>query len=255
MTLWCNKKLRQLCVALCLCLGFTSGAHSSPVIADLSAYHVDIDSSFRGTRLFLFGARNDPGRLYIVLRGPNQTYTVRKKERMLGIWLVGQQVTFENVPQLYTVIGAKNNFDPAIQPYLAALNIGFDHIPMLTKNTVDEKTRLEFSQALADIKRKQKLYAEQSESLRTLGQTLFKANLDFPDSISRGAYTADVYLLDEQGVVGMQSLPIDVKQKGLEAFISNAAQQFPMLYGLCAVGVALLLGWGANTLLRRLNLN
>lgn len=251
MILWLRRSALITLLSLLLAPALAS---AKPLVADLSSYHIDIDSSFRGARLLLFGARQEPGRLFMVVRGPNMNYTVRKKERVMGIWLNGKSVKFEHVPQLYSIVGSNSSFDPALKPYLKTLNIGFENLGLIATGEVDDATQKEFSEALTTIKREQQLYSEQKESLRALGETLFKASVYFPHSITQGHYTADIYLLDEEGIVGMQSLPIRVEQKGFEAFVSHTSQRYPIFYGLAAVAIAWLLGWGANTLLRRLNL-
>ena len=51
---------------------------AKPVIADLSDYDIRIDSSFTGTSLLLFGARNEPGDVIVVVRGPKKKFVVQK---------------------------------------------------------------------------------------------------------------------------------------------------------------------------------
>src|SRR5580698_5947823 len=61
-------------------------ALAAPLVADLSNYRIDIDSGFNGTRIFLFGARNDNGDIAVVIRGPQKDYIVRKKKEIAGLW-------------------------------------------------------------------------------------------------------------------------------------------------------------------------
>src|SRR5277367_6636204 len=82
-------------------------AAAAPLVADLSNYRIDIDSSFNGTRIFLFGTRNDNGDIVAVVRGPAKDYIVRKKEEIAGIWINRQRMKFFGVPDFYAIAAAK----------------------------------------------------------------------------------------------------------------------------------------------------
>jgi hypothetical protein len=57
---------------LTLFLLLTFPAVASPVVADMSNYEITMDSNFNGTRLFMFGARNESGDVIAVIRGPEK---------------------------------------------------------------------------------------------------------------------------------------------------------------------------------------
>ena len=52
---------------------------------NLAADHVDISLGFNGADLSLFGVKNKPGDMAIIVRGPEQTVVVRRKNKALGI--------------------------------------------------------------------------------------------------------------------------------------------------------------------------
>ncbi len=81
----------------------------TPIVADISNYRIDIDSGFNGTRIFLFGARNDNGDVVVVVRGPRKDFMVRKKEQIMGIWMNRERMKFFNVPDFYAIIGSKRH--------------------------------------------------------------------------------------------------------------------------------------------------
>ncbi len=238
--------------------GFALPAQAAkPLVADLSAYKIPINSSFRGTRLFLFGARGSAGQVVVVVRGPEAAYMVRKKERVLGMWLVRKQAAFDHVPQYYT-LASTAPLDLITTPNLRReLALGLGALPMPLqqsgKNGGLAPQELEsFRSALRRQKADSLLYTEQPSPVRFIGDTLFKAEIAFPDSIQQGNYIADVYLLDGSGIVASQSVPIRVRKRGVEAFLSLAAHDHPLLYGLSAVLLALVSGWAAHRLFRRI---
>ena len=70
--------------------------------------------------------------------------------------------------------------------------------------------------------------------------------MEFPDNIPPGDYTAEIYLISDGEMVGMQSTPMKVVKSGLDAFLYSAAHDHPALYGLSAILLALGIGWLAG---------
>ena len=229
-------------------------AEAKPLVADLSTYRVSITSDFRGTRIFLFGARGTTGQVVVAVRGPKANFLVRKKERVLGMWLVREQVKFLQVPQYYALYSTAP-LDFITAPELRrSLELGLGALDMPTEQVKEMKpAEIEkFREQLRNVQSSQMLYSEQRNPVRFIGETLFKADLLFPDSILPGDYIADVYLIDGAGIAASQSVPIRVRKRGLEAFLSRAAHENPLSYGLSAVLIAALAGWSAHRLFRRL---
>ena len=89
---------------------------------------------------------------------------------------------------------------------------------------------------------KEELYSIGANKIDFLDETLFKVMLNFPKNISRGIYTVEIYLINEDSLISFQSIPIYVNQVGLSAQISDYAHQQALLYGLAAVLIALVIG-------------
>jgi uncharacterized protein (TIGR02186 family) len=73
-----------------------------------STSEIAIASDFRGADLTIFGALTNADELFlaigqydvvVTLEGPKDYATVRRKERVLGIWMNTQSMTFEQVPE------------------------------------------------------------------------------------------------------------------------------------------------------------
>ena len=78
--------LRALFGFFCLLVPAAVGA-AEPLVADLSKHLVAITTGFAGTDVLLFGAVEGDGDVVVVVRGPNHTETVRRKQRQFGIWV------------------------------------------------------------------------------------------------------------------------------------------------------------------------
>lgn len=239
---------RLLPLLLLLLAPLPAGA-VTPVVADLSNYHIAIDSGFNGTRIFLFGARNDNGDIVVIVRGPNKNYMVRKKESIGGIWVNRQRMKFYNVPDFYAVASSKPLEDIAQAGLFEQLGIGQDTLLMPPPNIRLKDSFSEFEAAFLRFQQRQGLYAGTSEKVNFMAETLFKTVVEFPDNIPSGTYTAEIYLISDGEVVGMQSTPIHVVKSGLDAAIYQFAHRQPAFYGLTAICLALFAGWAAGRLL------
>ena len=225
-------------------------ANARPVIADLSLRQIEIDSGFKGTEILLFGARNDAGDVAVVVRGPQDSYIVRKKERTLGLWMNRKSMVFENVNGFYTVAASRPLAEIRNDYMLSSLAIGIENLPMQNDN--DDITANErFVKAFLDKKQEDNLYSPVVGNVLFIGDTLFRTIIRFPDNIPRGVYTAEVYLFSDGQLSGVQSTPLIVRKKGFDAFVYDFSRNYPAVYGILAVLIAITAGWVAGTLFRR----
>lgn len=229
------------------------GWAATPVVADLSNYRIDIDSGFNGTRLFAFGARNGNGDIVVVVRGPDQNYIVRKKESLGGIWVNRARMKFYNVPMFYAIASSRPLEDIGQSGLFERLAIGQSTLLTPPPNIRQKDTFEEFESAFLRFQKQEKLYAFAPEKVNFMAETLFKTEIDFPDNIPSGVYTAEIYLISNGEVVGMQSTPISVVRSGLDAALYWFAHRHPAYYGLTAIFMALFGGWAAGRIFEKYN--
>lgn len=229
-------------------------ATAKPLIGDMSEYNVNIDSTFSGKHIILFGAQNDPGNVYIVVRGPQRNITIRKKKQVMGgMWINGKSLTFLNVPLYYSVTGsAPLNKDQHLSPLYDALEIGEDQLLLATPRPVEKSEREEFTRAFFDLQQQHGLYRQFSDSLKFMDDTLFKTLINFPDTLPKGDYAVDMYLMDDNRLRGVQTLPITVNKVGFDAYLFDMAHHHSVLYALLAIGIALSVGWSISQLFSRI---
>lgn len=230
---------------------FIAPAQATPVVADLSNYNIAMDAGFTGTRMFLFGARNDPGDVVVVVRGPVKNYIIRKKEKMAGLWINRDRIKFFNVPDFYAVGSSRPLADIASPALLQDLGIGENTLLAQSSLGKSAAGMQDFSQAFLAHQYEKRLYSQEILPIDFMAETLFKTTIEFPDTIPPGEYTAEIYLLSGGDVAGMQSIPITVNKSGIDAFLFNYAHNFPALYGISAIVLALAAGWFAARLFEK----
>lgn len=228
-------------------------AMAKPLVADISSHEITLRTSFEGAELMLFGARNAPGDIIVAIRGPMRVATVRRKARILGMWVNQTQERFYHVPGFYAMAASRPFEEIAHSLYFRPLGIGFKEALSTSElGEAPQGERAIFTRALLRDLRAKNLYATLPSKVNFIGETLFKATVAFPDNMPRGDYSAEVYLFSEGILKGMQTAPIHVYKSGFDAFVYDAAHQHPLLYGVIAVLLALFSGWAVSTLFEKI---
>ena len=220
------------------------------LIADLSSREIAITTGFAGTDLLLFGAVDGTGDIIIVVRGPKRREVVRRKQRVAGVWVIGQSVAFDDVPAFYFLASTRPLRDIASDAVLAPRRIGADNLRIVPASRAD-MGRGEFRRALLRTKSRSGLYGESEGAVKVIGGRLFRTRVFFPSNVPTGAYTAEIYLLRNGVIIGSKSTPLVVHKIGLEADIFQFAHQQSVLYGIIAIAIALGAGWLAGVVFRR----
>ena len=164
-----------------------SPANVESIQIGLSTDRISITSDFSGADLTIFGALDnaDPlinrqGRydVIVVLEGPARPVMVRRKQRILGVWMNTQSEIFVNVPVSYSVATTRVPQDITDPINYRQLALGADNIYIepLDKD-VDTATVKEFEAALRQLKKTTGLYSERIGGVQFLTQSLFRATL------------------------------------------------------------------------------
>ncbi len=220
---------------------------TNPMVADVSQHVVEIRSDFNGTQLLIFGARNVPGDIVIAVRGPTGFATLRRKDRIAGMWMHVDQRKYANLPLFYALASTKPLNKIAPPSVLRTLGLGERRIIEASNDTPDEK----FDTALAQVMTQRHWWQMPFATITYFGESLFKARIDLPDTLPSGDYTAEIYLFARGRLIGFQTIPLKSYKVGFDAQIANAATHHGLVYGLLAVLMALIGGWLGHRLFHR----
>ena len=220
---------------------------AEPLVADLSSHFIAITTGFTGANVVLFGATDGPGDVIVVVRGPYRDAVVRRKRRVLGIWLNTREVNFTGVPSYYAVYSTRP-LDEIMTPAQRVLHeIGVTNLRLGTveKNRSAEEIA-DFRAGLLREQQRAALIAEAVGGFNFLSDRLFHLAIDFPANVPTGNYTVQVFLVRNKAVVSGQTTPLFVAQSGIDAEVHEFADRRAPLYGLLAVVGAALAGWLAS---------
>jgi len=245
--------LRALLLASLL-LTIPRAAGAEDLVSGVSQDTIQITSNYTGTDIVVFGAIERPqstqGRnIVVVVRGPDQAMTVRRRSRIAGVWVNSDAARFEGLPAYYYLASTEPVARIAPADALARYGIGLQGLkPSATGSHHDPEP---FRQAAIRHLRQAGLYAESPGSIDFLSETLFRTKVPVPAGVTRGQYNVEVYLFRDGNVVSAQSTPFFVDATGLERRLFNMAHNAPLYYGLACVAMAMMLGWISAVLFRR----
>lgn len=227
----------------------------------LSMDRISITADFSGADLTVFGALENPDLLLsrqnrydviVVLEGPTRPVVVRRKDRVLGMWINTQSETFVNVPVSYSIASTRPFQDIAQPDSYRRLSLGAENI-YLQPAEMDENpvTIDEFTGALRDRKRAGGLYTENIGGVQFLSPNLFRATLRLGPSVPVGTHRARAFLFKQGVFVKEASTQLVIVKSGFEQALYRYATNHGFLYGLFAVALAMVTGWVGRIVFRK----
>jgi uncharacterized protein (TIGR02186 family) len=227
----------------------------------ISTSEIAITSDFSGADLTVFGALTNTDQLLlaigqydivVTLEGPRDWTTVRRKERLFGIWVNRTSLTFEEMPISYSLASTRPVEEIAEDDLLTSLGIGIDHLALTPTGFISNAANLsEFRDAFRRLKQNRGLYQRDTGGVRFVSSSLFQATLRLPANIPNGVHTVHAYLFKSGEFIAEKELPLRVIKTGLEEAITEAAHEQPLAYGTFAVLLALITGWAASLIFRK----
>lgn len=229
-------------------------SRAAGLIADLSNHLVAITTAFSGDEVLLFGALENDGRdIAVVVRGPSEPLTVRRKNQVGPIWLNTEEMWFPSAPSFYAVAASAPLDELADPATLSRHEIGVANLdlPPGSTETRDEATVATYREALLRNMQTANLYSKEPGEVRFLGGRLFRTTLTFPANVPPGYYNVETFEINEGQIISAQRSVLVVSKVGTEAELFDLARAHPALYGLVTVLFAISAGWAASALFKR----
>lgn len=251
--------LRQLLLAAAV-LGAPAAAAQENIQIGLSTDRITITPDFSGADLTIFGALEnvDPlvshqGRydVVVVLEGPPRATVVRRKDRILGMWINTESEAFVNVPASYSVATTRAMQDITDPEGYRRLSLGIDNIFLQPLDGADPAAVIEFGQALRQQKTALGLYSVRSGDVQFLSQNLFRASLTLSPNVPVGTHKARAFLFRNGVFLRESSAQLAIRKSGFEQTLFRLAQNHGLFYGICSVALAIATGWAGRLMFRK----
>jgi uncharacterized protein (TIGR02186 family) len=229
------------------------------LVPDVSQRHIEIRYSFSGAELLLFGAIVYPGGrppgpgtdVAVVVKGPLEPIVLREKQKVAGIWMNVGRVRFRSAPSFYAVASSRPLAQLIDERTAAIYELGLDNLQLSPGGGAPAEVLRRFEHGLIDLRQRNQLYAEYPRGVEISEGVLYRARISIPARVPVGTYTAETFLIRDGRVIAGAAREIRIEKLGFEGFVADAAERWSIAYGVTAVAVSLLLGWGASAAFRR----
>jgi uncharacterized protein (TIGR02186 family) len=260
-----SMKRRVLPPAAALAMAMASLCFASqPALAErlvvsLANHRVLITSNYTGAELVLFGSvERDaaPAKAYDIvatISGPRQSLRVRRRSRVLGVWVNTASRTFVDPPSYLAVLTSRplNAVTAADTQRRLQIGIANTPFPERVNDDIGEVSNDPFRAALINLMRERGLYGEEPSAVTFLTPTLFRAAISLPAQVPIGSYDVDVKLFADGAMIARTDSAFEIVKVGFEQFVVDAAHDHGLLYGLATALMALVTGWIASVVFRR----
>lgn len=226
------------------------GAAGPMLVPDVSQRQIDIQYSFKGAELLLFGAivypggkpPKDPADIVVVLKGPERQIRMREKQQIAGIWVNADSMRFQSAPSFYAIASSRPIQNITDERTAAIYELSIDNIQLSPTAFTDTNEISRFENGLIDLKRRQGLFLPEAGKVEISDGVLYRARLPLSARATVGTYTAETFLIQDHRVVAAAVRDIDVRKSGFERFVAIAAEDWSLLYGLAATLMAVIMG-------------
>jgi len=230
------------------------------IAVGLSQSNVAITADFSGEEILVYGAivRNrllreeEPSPdVILIVKGPERSTVVRKKERLFGIWVNRENAVIQATPSFYAV-GSTRPLLEALDPHQIEIHdIGLEQTLLVPGEASRGGDPAAFRDAAVRLLLRSGAYRQLPESVQVPGDTLFSSRIRLPANTVEGDYLLRVLLVRNRQVIDSHELILPVRRAALESWIYRTAQDDPLGYALASILIAILAGWAASALFRR----
>ncbi len=254
--------MRARAAFLALAAPLVMGQAKPALVPDVSQRDIEIAYSFTGAELLLFGAivypggtapqpGDKPAEIVVVVKGPVQSVLVREKEKVAGIWVNAERMRYRSAPSFYAIASSRPIRSIVDDRTRAIYELGLDSLQLSPASGATPDVQRRFDAGLVDLRRRAGLYYEAPGAVEITDGVLYRARITIPARVPVGRFTAETFLIRDNRVLAAAVRPIEIRKSGFERFVASAAEHTSVLYGIVAVALSVLCGWGAGALWRR----
>ena len=233
------------------------------IAVGLSKDDVDITADFSGEEILVYGAiersrfllaDESPPDVILTVKGPERQSVVRRKNRTLGLWVNRAHTMINSVPSFYAVSSTRPLEEILGAHQIDIHDLTLEEMLLAPGDVSDGSDPKVFRDAAIRLLRDSGYYLTLPGSVRVPGDSLFSTRIRLPANIVEGDYLLRIFLVRDGDIIDNREIVIPVRRAAFEQWIYRAAQDDPLSYALVSILVAILAGWAASALFRRIRI-
>lgn len=247
--------IRLVCALILIALPALAGEEA---LVGLSQNRVSITANFDGSEILVFGAvkreapppDGAPLQVIVTVEGPPSPAEVLKKTRRYGIWINTERVEIDAAPRFYAIATTAPLFQILSHTEDLRHRISIPRAIRSVGAPPEVADSARFTDSLIRLRQRSGHYRLEAGEVFLSQQTLFQTSFVLPANLTEGSYTVRVFLTRDRVVIDEHSTRLDVRKVGLERFVYILAHRQPWIYGILAILIAVIAGWGASAVFR-----
>jgi uncharacterized protein (TIGR02186 family) len=243
-------------LATIVCLS-ASAEITPPVTLKLSPETIEMGAFYNGARLRMEGMAPSGSQVMIVLRGVSKDEVFNRKDRVGPIWINVDKVHVTGPPSLFLRFSSED-----VHTFLDRQTIdayALDELSIRNRMQIRSEHGLHDPEALKaigdhyiDLKKNDGSYRRIADRVRVVeignGESRYTLDIGWPKLATPGSYQVEVYACRDGRIVGQSGAALHLVEVGFPAFMANAAREHPYGYGILAVILAVIAGFGIDAL-------
>lgn len=229
--------------------GADAGLKVTPARIEMGAFYSGVQVRVEGTV--------QPGsKVVLVVRGANVEEVFNKKGRVGPIWVNSGKVHISGVPSLFLCFSAEPVQSFLGRDVIEKYQLDFDAIrkQMRIEPRQDAPQAIQANYLTLKTQESRYQVAANAVTFGTEGANgiPFKVEIPWSKTIVAGAYMVRAYECRGGAVLREFSVPLEMVEVGFPAFMAGMNKNHPTFYGILAVLIAMMAGFGIDFLAARL---
>ncbi len=232
------------------CLGTFLSSQALALTCKVTPGKIPISLGYHGTKVTINGEGLNTEDVIIQIYSPPSEEHLKYKGKAGGIfWMKLGTMVFENVPKVYLVYSTKDTHELLSPETCEELSIGFDSLKKkaVIKSKLKNLDRDKWLKEFMKFKKVEHLYLEQSGIVTVDPAThTYRVEIDWPFEAPPGEYIVEVFAIKDGKVMDKAQAKIRDERVGIEELLSHMAFEKPAVYGIIAIVVAIIAGFGVG---------
>ena len=203
----------------------------------LDTYNIEINSSFLGKEIMLFGQKNENRDIIIIFEGNKQEANLDTKVKK-GLFWVNTSKSLSDIPSFFGIFTTPKK--------------SLNEIFLIPKITEKHNLISNFSEGLFQIRKALKakgLYYE--EQLELSEGNLFYKKFEIPDNISEGDIKIYFYEIFDGEVLSSNEKNLSIEKKGLTSNLENLLKEQSFFYVFILIVFSITFSLISNLIFRK----
>ncbi len=229
---------------LIILLGSSSLIYASEFKFDITPDHINIGTFYNGTKVKVKGTIPAGADAVLRVSGHYGHIPLKKKGKIAGLlWMNIGDITLKNVPEVFLVVSSSNMKDKIDSP---ALNLGYKYLEKMMDIEPENEDKTFIFKEFVKLLEKSGTYGIFTNNLTYSNKDNnlkeFSGYIPIPPKMKQGSYKVELFVVKDNKIIGQGERELTLKQVGFPALVSKLAFDYPLIYGIGAVIIAIFAG-------------